>query len=263
MFRRTALAAGRASLLLLAAFVSIASAFAAGCASAPIIVATDAVFPPFHEVDASGALVGYDIEVARIALERAGARARFVRAENYAALFTGLERGDHDVVAATTGITPERLERYGFTRPYFETCLAVLVRAGPGEPGTPAALAGRRVAASAGTTSARAAHAIARATVVETARAADSLAALRSGAVDAVIVDEFEAVPWARAAEDLEVLADAAATESYGLVMRRGDADLKRRLDAALDAMEADGTLARLRESFGLERPADWPVRPR
>ncbi len=120
---------------------------------------------------------------------------------------------------------------------------------------------GRRVAASAGTTSASAAHQIERATVVETTRWRDSLAALRAGDVDAVIIDEFEAVPFARDADDLEVLAEPAAIESYGLVLRRDDVDLRRSLDAAIDAMEADGTLARLRARFELDRSAAWPVR--
>ena len=235
----------------------------AGCsATSSIRVATDAVFPPFHYVDDSGSLAGFDIELAREALERAGMEAHFERAESYAALFEGLQGGRYDVVAATTGITPQRQERYGFTRPYFVTCLGVLVRAGPGEPRSPADLVGRRVAASAGTTSASAAHNIERATVVETTRWRDSLAALRAGDVDAVIIDEFEAVPFARDADDLDVLPDPAALESYGLVLRHDDVDLRRKLDAAIDAMEADGTLAELREQFGLDRPADWPVRP-
>ena len=96
-------------------------------------------------------------------------------------------------------------------------------------------------------TSASAAHRIERATVVETTRWRDSLAALRAGDVDAVIIDEFEAVPFARDADDLRVLPDPAAIESYGLVLRRDDVALRRSLDAALDAMEADGTLAALR----------------
>ncbi len=246
----------------LAQLILTVAAMLTGCSgTSQIRVATDAVFPPFHYVDDDGALAGFDIELARQALDRAGMQAQFVHAESYAALFEGLQRGEYDVVAATTGITPERLQRYGFTRPYFVTCLAIVVRAGPGEPQTPADLIGRRVAAAAGTTSASAAHQIERAIVVETTRKRHSLVALRAGDVDAIIIDEFEAVPFARNADDLDVLPDAAAIESYGLVLRRNDDDLRRRLDAAINSMEADGTLAELRAQFNLDRPADWPVR--
>ena len=48
--------------------------------------------------------------------------------------------------------------------------------------------------------------------------------------------------------------------ESYGLVVRLDDVDLRRRLDEALDEMEADGSLAALRAKFDLDRPPDWPV---
>jgi len=232
-----------------------------GCAaSGPLRVATDAVFPPFHYVDDGGSLAGFDVELAREAGRRIGREVEVERAPSYAALFEGLLDGRYDVVAATTGITEQRQRRYGFSRPYFRTCLAVLVRAGPGEPARPADLAGRAVAASAGTTSAAAAHAIDGATVVETGRWRDSLAALRAGEVDAVIIDEFEAVPFARDAGDLEVLAEPIASEWYGLVVRLDETALRIRLGEAIDAMAADGTLAALRERYGLDRPAGWPV---
>jgi len=232
-----------------------------GCETvAPKRVATDAVFPPFHFVDDSGALAGFDIEVARIALERAGLAAHFEQADSYSDLFTGLVGGAYDLVAATTGITPERQERYGFTRPYFVTCLAILVRSGPGQPRTPADLVGRSIAASGGTTSAACAHRIQGAKVMETTRWRHSLAALRAGEVDAVIIDEFEAVPFARESDDLDVLPQPASIESYGLVLRLDENDLRQRLDKALDQMEADGTLAQLCAQFDLDRPAGWPV---
>ncbi len=68
-------------------------------------------------------------------------------------------------------------------------------------------------------------------------------------------------MPFAREADDLEVLPEPVAVERYGLVLRRTDLELRARLDAALDEMEADGTLAALRAKFGLDRPDDWPIR--
>jgi ABC-type amino acid transport substrate-binding protein len=233
-----------------------------GCAEPSAVrIATDAVFPPFHFVDDSGSVTGHDVELAVLATARTGRRSEVVRVESYRALFEGLESGRHDVIAATTGITEERRARYGFTRPYFVTCLAIVVRAGPGEPTTRIALAGRRVAASAGTTSVGAAGSIDGATVVETPSGADALAALRAGEVDAFVADEFEAVELARDDAALRVLEVPAARESYGFILRRDDEALRRALDDALAALEADGTSARLRARFGLERPPDWPVR--
>ncbi|MHC5114687.1 MAG: substrate-binding periplasmic protein [Planctomycetota bacterium] len=233
---------------------------AVGCSSAETVrVATDAVFPPFHYVDEQGALAGHDVEMARAAVERTGRRAEIVRGESFAELYTGLESGKYDVIAATTGITAERQKRYGFTRPYFLTCLCVMVRTDSAHL-RPDDLRGHRIAASRGTTSVPAAERIADAIVVEMPSAADMLAALRSGDVDAVVVDEFEAVEWSAEDADFRVLREPAALESYGLVLRLDDVTLRRDLDLAITAMSSNGMLTEMRRRHGLERPPDWPV---
>ena len=170
----------------------------AGCvAEPPIRVATDATFPPFHYVDENGEITGFDVELARAVVQQAGGRAVVIRVVTYGDLFEGLQDNTHDVIAATTGITAERLGRYSFSMPYFETCLAVVVRRGPDEPDSLGALAGRRIGATAGTTSVAAAESIENAEVIETPSGSDGLAMLHAGEVDAIIQDEFEAVALA------------------------------------------------------------------
>ena len=105
----------------------------------------------------------------------------------------------HDLVAATTGVTAERAQHYLFTRPYFETCQTALVRIGDDEPTSLAQLAGRRVGASGTGTAARAMR-----TIVGSEHVAldvEGVAPLLEGIVDAIIVDEFDAVAMARASE--------------------------------------------------------------
>ena len=104
-------------------------------------IASDATFPPFHYVEGSSAPTGFDIELARLVAERAGFQPVLL-VRPYDDLLPGLTSGAHDLVAATTGVTPEREKVYLFTRPYFETCQAALVRVGPKEPSTIADLRG-------------------------------------------------------------------------------------------------------------------------
>ena len=98
-------------------------------------IATDATFPPFHYQDDHGAPTGFELALARLVAERAGFEAALV-VRPYDQLLSGLATGKHDVVAATTGVTPEREGQYLFSTPYFDTCQAALVRAAPGEPST-------------------------------------------------------------------------------------------------------------------------------
>lgn len=236
--------------------------FAGGCSSAPQLrIATDAAFPPFHLTDQSGRVTGYDIELARAAARRAGFEPVVVVVPVYADLFTGLDDGAHDMIAATTGITAPQQERFLFSEPYFRTCQAAIVRAGKGEPTTVAALRGRRIAASKGGTSEAAARAVGAAELVFVSKERGGVDALLAHEVDAYMADEFDAVALSRARKEIKVLSEPAALENYGFVMRKDDADLKRRIDAALRELESDGTIASLRARFNLNRPPDWPIK--
>jgi ABC-type amino acid transport substrate-binding protein len=235
-----------------------------------ITIATDATFPPFHFVDSAGRVTGFDVELARALLRRAGYPEPEVRVSDYNALFDGLLSGRHDIVAATTGVTAERQSRYLLSAPYFRTCQAVLVRHGENEPRTLDDLAGRKVGAAGAMTSAMALEGLADAVAVILTKSEVSADMIRddgrvplleSGAIDALVVDEFEAVDAARTSGGvLRVLAEPAALEQYALVLAPGDHSLKAALDASLDALRADGTLSALEQEFGLDRADDWPV---
>lgn len=240
-----------------------ALAYVTGCTPAPgelpiLEIASDATFPPFHYIDDAGVPTGFDIELARLIAARAGLQP-VVEVRLYDELFTGLADNTHDLVAATTGITSERQERYLFTDPYFETCQAALVRIGGDEPTSLADLAGRRVGASGAGTAARAMRTVTGAEHVPLD--VEGVSPLLDGVVDAIIVDEFDAVEMARASEGrLRVLAEPVARESYAFVLARGRDDLKRELDHALRELTEEGEVAALRARFGVARDTEWPV---
>ena len=191
----------------------------------PILeIASDATFPPFHYIDDAGAPTGFDIELARLIAARAGLQP-VVEVRAYDELLAGLPSGAHDLVAATTGITPERQENYLFTDPYFETCQAALVRVGAGEPTSLAELAGRRVGASGSGTAAHAMRTVAGTEHIQLDQ--EGVAPLLDCAVDAIVVDEFDAVEMARASDGrLRVLAEPVASEQYAFVLARARDEL-------------------------------------
>lgn len=225
-----------------------------------IVIATDAAFPPFHLIDDNGMVSGYDIELARAVLRSAGYETQTV-VRPYGELLPGLLKRRHDLVAATTGITPERQRSYLFSTPYFETCQAVLVRVGEHEPKTLGELAGRRVGAAGTGTSARALRNLPGVERVRLGKGTQGLPALLSGEIDALVIDEFEVVSAARKDSDrLNVLDEPAALESYGFVLAPDQAQLARQVNAALQKLRDDGTIARLKQRFGLNRDRDWPI---
>ncbi|TDI47929.1 MAG: amino acid ABC transporter substrate-binding protein [Acidobacteria bacterium] len=238
------------------------AAFLPACApdERPVLrIVSDATFAPFHFISDGGTPTGFDIELVRLIAERVGLEPT-VEVLPYGELFEGLSAKAHDVVAATTGWTAERAAAYLFTEPYFVTCQVALVRVGSDEPATLAELSGRRVGASGSGTAARAMRSIEGATPVTLEEGA-GLEPLLTGAVDAIIVDEFDAVEAARESDgQLRVLAQPVASERYAFVLARDRHALKAQLDQALATLEAEGEVAALRARFGVERDAEWPV---
>ena len=222
-------------------------------------IASDATFSPFHFLDEAEVPTGFDIELARELARDAGLEPK-VTVLPYDELFAGLATGTHDVVAATTGITPERQAVYLFSMPYFRTCQAALVRNSDNEPMTLADLATATVAAS-GNGTARAAMLSLDAGQHRSIDDGKGVRLLNERTIDAWIVDEFDAVQAARASEGrLKVLPEPVAVENYGLVLAAHDAALKQTLDQSLSALGNDGRLTELRARFGVDRDADWPV---
>lgn len=222
-------------------------------------IASDATFPPFHYIDGSAA-TGFDIELARLVVERAGFQP-VVLVRPYDDLLAGVTDRAHDLVAATTGVTPEREKLYLFTRPYFETSQAALVRVGPNEPATIADLRGRRVGAAGSGTSARALRAMAGVEQVSLGKGQAGVPTLEKGDIDALVVDEYGAVAAARASKGrLRVLAGPLALERYAFVLPLGRDELKRVLDRALGELEREGHVRALQVQFRVERGEDWPV---
>jgi ABC-type amino acid transport substrate-binding protein len=247
-------------LLILAIATSLAGSAASQEGQRPVLrIASDATFSPFHFLDSSGAPTGFEIELARLAAQRAGFEPVVV-VRPYDDLLSGLITGAHDLVAATTGITPEREARYRFTEPYFETCQAALVRVGADEPSSLAKLKGRRVGASGSGTAARAMNGI---PGVEHVSVADGrgTSALENGDIDALVNDEFHAVEAARASRGrLRVLREPVAPEHYAFVLPKGRDDLQTKLNRALEEIANEGLLDELLARYGAKRDSEWPV---
>jgi polar amino acid transport system substrate-binding protein len=168
-------------------------------------------------------------------------------------MLPSVDDGRADAVLCGQGIIAARQAVADFTAPYAVFHESVLVRAGDPVAG-PADLRGRRVAAIAGSTNMALAQTFVGAVTVpfggESADVyGDMLAALRSGAVDAVVDDDVVFVPLAGSAE-FDLAFTVRTGNRWGLAVSRASPPLLGALDAALAAVKADG---RLRQAW-----RDW-----
>ena len=95
---------------------------------------------------------------------------------------------------------------------------------------------------------------------------ADAVNALKQGKVDCVIIDNEPAKVFVEKNDDLMILPDPFADEDYAIAIKKGNTELTDKINAALDELEAEGTLKKIidnyigddtKGSFKYESPAD------
>jgi polar amino acid transport system substrate-binding protein len=233
---------------------SLALLLGACSSTPPLVVASDLDNAPFAWVDDEGRPAGRDVEMMAV-VGRMLDRPVVWRRMPFDELLPAAEAGDVDVVCATVGITPERSERVSFTRTYFTTDLAAVVRLGDDEPRTLADLDGRKVSAAAGTTSERAVRrslpdAVG---VFESKDGLTSLERLLLGEVDALVMDGPAADALvARAGGGVVRLAEPLGAEHYALALPKGRRILCDQIDDCLRTLALGGSFDRWNARYGL-----------
>ncbi len=230
-----------------------------GCtqtATRRIVVASDLANKPFAFVDDDEQRSGIEVELITVISDRLGLTVDWSRRE-FEELLPACVASEVDVVAATLGITPEREREMLFSRPYFRTRIALVVRAGASEPQSHADLDGLKVRASRGTTSERALRrSLPNATIVLTGKDAAAIASeLESGAVAGAIMDGPDATRLVAASNGALRELPPLSEENYAFAFAPTRGDLRREFDAALREMETSGALRALLVKFGIESP--------
>ena len=84
-------------------------------------IGTEGTYAPFTYHDASGALVGFDVEIGREVAKRIGVKAEFLEGK-WDGLIAGLDARRYDAVINQVGITEARKAKYDFSDPYISSC---------------------------------------------------------------------------------------------------------------------------------------------
>jgi polar amino acid transport system substrate-binding protein len=216
-------------------------------------VATDASFPPFASVDETGNLFGFDVDLADEIGRRWGVRVVF---ENitYDALLGTLISGRDDAVISAFVPQPDRTRDIAFTRSYFVSGTAVVIRAGGGErlTGDPAQWAsGKTLSVEYGAEGDALARQWARRasgiTLLPQSSASEALLAVEESRADAALVDALSAYDFLRGHSALTLAGPLLEPEPYVIAASVKSRTLFQELEQTLQAMEADGTLPALR----------------
>lgn len=213
-----------------------------------LVVGMTLQFEPQMYVDSNNEPAGYDVELMKMLAEDLGVELD-IRDQEFDALIPGMLAGEFDLISVGLVNRPPRAEQMWFTRPYVPYRQVVVVNDGAGITSlddlnspdvTMTALVGSTAANLISTT-------FPDATLNELEQAPAFLE-VASGRADAIVVEEYLALPFVEENQGVSVLnPDQPFSQEYGrLAIPRGDLLWQEYVNNWLDYYTSNGTLDQL-----------------
>lgn len=215
-----------------------------------LIIGTEGTYSPNSYHDESGALVGFDVEVAQAVAAKLGVEAQFVEAE-WDSLFAGMDSGRIDVVINEVEYSEERAQKYDFSQPYTYVHGALLVAADNAEIQNFDDLKGRRSAQNLTSSWGLQAESYG-AELVSVDTLAQCIDLLNTGRADATLNAETAFYDYLNQHPEapVKIVALSDSTTSSLIPVRKDNAKLLQAINEALDEMKSSGQLAALSEKY-------------
>lgn len=218
--------------------------------SGTFTIGVEGTYPPYTFHEKSGALTGYDVEVARAIADKLGVKTKFVESK-WDSLIIGLDSGLWDVVINQVGISPERKKKYDFSIPYTYTRGALVVRDDNAVITSFKALKGKKSAQSVTSNWARVAEKFG-AELVGTDGFNQSVDLVISGRADSTINDDVTFYDYKKQHPQSKTKIAALSDEitETAVILPKKQADLLKAINAALGQLRSDGTLSALSQKY-------------
>lgn len=223
-----------------------------------IVVVTENAYPPLQFLDAEGNAIGWEYDAMAEIAERLNATVSYENI-SWDAMIPAVSEGQYDLGMTGITIREDRAEVVDFSAPYMTSQMLMMVRADEERFTDAASFAADPdllMAAQPGTTPFYVGvydildgdEANPRIVKFETFGA--GLEALRAGDVDLVLSDSAAAQAYVAASDGgLKIIGEPLGTEEFGFIFPKGS-DLVEPINAAIESMRADGTLAALDQKW-------------
>ena len=225
---------------------------AAGSGEKVLRVGSSADFAPFEFQDVEGKeYAGFDMDLVRAVGKEMGYKVE-IQNINFDGLIPSLETGNIDAIISGMSITDERKNKVVFSKPYYQSGLTIVVKGDNQAIQSFSDLAGKKIAVQIGTTGATEAKKIPNAEVKEFNSSADTFIELKAGGVDAVVndrpVNDYYIVKSNE--KNVKSLPDVLSAEDYGIALSKKNAELAKKVDAALDKLKENGEYNKIYEKW-------------
>ncbi len=213
------------------------------------------VYAPFEYMDsATGQYEGFDMDLVRELGKREGYKIEIV-SMTLDGLIPALMADNIDVAVSALTITPERSEKVDFTKPYINAGLTVMTtRDNAPKIKSLKDLEGKCLCAEIGSSGALFMKRISGTTIRTFNSAADAFLELNKNGCYAMLndgpVNKYFLRQDAAKSMNLVALDWVVSDDQYGFAVKKGNAELLKKLDDALDAMKKDGTYDRIYDKW-------------
>ncbi|RTF99978.1 arginine ABC transporter substrate-binding protein [Serratia marcescens] len=222
-------------------------------AAETIRFATEASYPPFEFIDAGNKIQGFDVDLANALCKEMQAECTFTN-QAFDSLIPSLKFKRFDAVMAGMDITPEREKQVLFTKPYYDN--SALFIAQKGKIADVAALKGKKVGVQNGTTHQKyLTDKHPEITTVPYDSYQNAILELKNGRIDGVFGDTAVVNEWLKTNPQLAPVGEHITDAQYfgtglGIAVRPDNQALLAKLNAALDAIKADGTYKAINDKW-------------
>ena len=213
-----------------------------------LVMATNATFPPYEYVDGED-YAGIDVEVAQAIADELGMELE-IQDIDFNSIIPAIESGKADVGIAGMTKTPEREKNVNFSESYATGIQSIIVKE-DSDIASPDDLEGVKIGVQESTTG----HIYCEDdygadNVIAYTAGANAIEALKTGKVDAVVIDNQPAKEFVKANEGLKVLDTDYVEEEYAIAIAKDNEELLEKVNGVIKQMKEDGSLQAILDKY-------------
>lgn len=221
-------------------------------------IGTEGAYPPFNNLNADGSLTGFDIEIAQALCDEMQVECEFIT-QDWDGIIPALLANKFDAIIASMSITEERKKKVDFSEKYYNTPPAIAVAKDSSITSASVPdLAGKTIGAQGSTTHSNYAEEKFSQSEVRLYPTPDEYKLdLENGRLDAVIDDVVVLSEWVNsdAGNCCKVVSTLPIDpvingEGAGIALRKGEDELREKLNAAIKAIRANGKYAEINNKY-------------
>ncbi len=217
-------------------------------------IGTEGAYPPFNLIDASGQVVGFDLDVAHALCAKMEVECEVVTSD-WDGIIPALNAGKFDFLAASMSVTEERKNAVDFTDHYYTNKLQFVAPKSVDFKTDKDYLDGKVIGAQratiAGTWLEDNMDGVVDIKLYDTQE--NAYLDLASGRVDGILADSFVQWEWLKsdAGKDFEFKGEPVFDDDkIAIAVRKGNDELREKLNKALAEIIADGTYEKLNAKY-------------